>query len=196
VRFGWNWARSRGQGRYGVGLVRRVRHGPDGGTLRDTVFTMNPATGTIDRIASGGEHAATFGFTPVGAVELASLGDVSVTTTGSTGDALVERRLLRTGQLDSLQWWRTIGGDQTGEYVRWHHGLAYDRGGLRMSMAISMSPLVANKSLHLAGVRLGLPPGGGAGLGFSHAERFAVGGDDDGVVQEAVEHRGGGGLLG
>jgi hypothetical protein len=41
-----------------------------------------------------------------------------------------------------------------------------------------------------------LPPGRGAGLGFSHAERLALGGDHDGVVEQAVEQCCSGGLLG
>lgn len=41
-----------------------------------------------------------------------------------------------------------------------------------------------------------LAPGRGARLGLFHPERFAVGGDHDRVVQEAVEQDGGGGLVG
>lgn len=61
--------------------------------------------------------------------------------------------------------------------------------GFALSMAISESPLAAIEGPHLTGLAVRLPPRRGAGLGFSHAERSAVGGDHGGVVQEPVEHR-------
>jgi hypothetical protein len=89
-------------------------------------------------------------------------------------------------------------------------------------MANVKSPLVASESLHLGlaresasvvpSERLGVvAEGGGCGrsersgalgsvgssrLGFPHAVALAFGGDDDGVVEEPVEHRRGGGVLG
>jgi hypothetical protein len=66
-----------------------------------------------------------------------------------------------------------------------------------VSMAMLKSPLVARKSPRsLAGVEVSSGAVTSLVLGVAHAERFAVGDDDAGVVEEPVKDAGGGGVLG